>query len=87
MVKISHRVISMEVISDIFKNGMRGCFIIENAVWEGAYLLHSYIDHERRILHLFYHDPINGEELPEGQDILLTTIKDTVFKVKEEVTC
>lgn len=85
-IKISHRAIYLDSLSNLFKTGTKKSIITENPVWEGAYIIYSYIDRKKRILHLFFHDPINGISIPEGQDITQTKLIDTIFstEIKEE---
>ena len=81
--KVVHKIINLNFIGDIFKHGTRKSSIVEGEVGEGAFLFHSFIDYQRRQLHLFFVDPINGIELMEGQDLLSVPCVNTVFEVIE----
>jgi len=80
VLKISHKVISLHYLEDLFKEGVHSARIQENPLWKGAVLIHSYIDHEKRNIHLFFEDSIGGKEITEGQDILYIEETLTVFR-------
>ena len=79
MVKITHKSIHFSFVEDLFKKKHPLSQNL-NPLWEGAYIIHSFIDNNTRILHLFFHDPINGMELTEGQDILTVPESITEFR-------
>lgn len=78
--KVTHKIITMFVFEKMFKYGQNKSDIVENPLWEGAYLIHSYIDNNNRELHLFFHDPVYGTELQECQDILTIEPVYTTFR-------
>jgi len=82
--KVTHKTVTLDLIEQIMKTGTRATQIIENPLWEGAYIFHTYIDKNNRTLHMFFHDPINGHALVEGQDILSVPITGTTFKMEDK---
>jgi len=79
-IKITHKSITLDLMSSLFKTGSSESKVVEGKLWDGCFLIHSELDNKLRLLHLYYFDPINGTEVPEGYDI--TTVEETmtVFK-------
>jgi hypothetical protein len=83
--KVSHRLISLDLLDIFLKRGIPKARIIENPLSDGSFRIHSYIDYNTRLIHLFFVDPINGIELPEGADIRTIPIETTdLFLMNEE---
>ena len=79
-IKVTHKEFTLDYIEKLFKRGTDALMVEKGKLWEGSFLLHSYIDPEKRIIHVFYFDPINGIELQEGQDIRSVDTSVTIFK-------
>ena len=82
--KVSHRIMDLALLGEIFKKGTKNCEIIDNEVWEGAWIIYSEIDRENRIMHLYFHDPVNGTLVKEGQDITTVEAKCPTFKTVDK---